>query len=138
MFGVFGTAAYHFTISPLGPGKATLISNAYVVNGAVLAVWILKERLTAAKLIGNVVAFAGLVMLIGLSPRDLSIVTGYELLALLGAFMAAATVIVIRQLTRTESSVADSSRMLWRSYLKVSTSRSTPRCAGTMKVGGTI
>jgi len=75
LFGVFGTAAYYFTISPLGPGKATLISNTYVVIAAVLAVWILKERLTAAKLIGNVVAFIGLVMLIGLSPRDLSIVS---------------------------------------------------------------
>ena len=104
MFGVLGTAAYYFTIAPLGPGKATLISNTYVVIGAVLAVWILKERLTAMKLFGNAVALIGLAMLIGLSPREFSIVTGYTLLALFGAFMAAATVIVIRQLTRTESS----------------------------------
>jgi drug/metabolite transporter (DMT)-like permease len=104
MFGVCGTAAYYFTIDPLGPGKATLISNTYVVMSAILAVWILKEQLTAAKLVGNVIAFIGLVMLIGISPQDLSVVTGYELLALFGALMAAATVIVIRQLTLTESS----------------------------------
>jgi drug/metabolite transporter (DMT)-like permease len=104
MFGVFGTAAYYFTIAPLGPGKATLISNTYVVMSAVLAVWILKEKLTTSKLLGNVVAFVGLVMLIGISPTELSVVTRHELLALFGALMAAATVIVIRQLTLTESS----------------------------------
>jgi drug/metabolite transporter (DMT)-like permease len=104
MFGVFGTAAYYFTIAPLGPGKATLISNTYVVMSAILAVWILKEKLTAAKFVGNVVAFVGLVMLLGVSPQDLSVVTRHEMLALFGALMAAATVIVIRQLTLTESS----------------------------------
>lgn len=104
MFGVFGTAAYYFTIDPLGPGKATLISNTYVVMSVLLAVWILREELTAARFVGNVIALIGLVMLIGVSTKDLSVVTRYEFLALFGALMAAATVIVIRQLTLTESS----------------------------------
>lgn len=104
LFGVLGTAAYYFTIAPLGPGKATLINNTYVVMSAVLAIWILKEKLTGAKVFGNVLALIGLVLLIGVSPTDLSVVTRYDLLALFGALMAAATVIVIRQLTLTETS----------------------------------
>ena len=34
LLGVLGTVAYYFTIAKLGPGKATLISNTYVVIAA--------------------------------------------------------------------------------------------------------
>lgn len=102
LFGVMGTMAYYLTVPALGPGKATLISNMYVVLAALLAVWILKESFTAGKLLGNGLAFIGLTLLIA-SPAQLTIFGWYELLAVFGAFMAAGTVIVIRKLTQTES-----------------------------------
>ena len=102
LLGVFGTVAYYFTIAELGPGKATLISNTYVVIAAVMAVWFLKEPFNTSKLLGNVVALIGLALLIA-SPTQLALFGWYEVLAVLGALAAAGTVIVIRQLTRTES-----------------------------------
>jgi drug/metabolite transporter (DMT)-like permease len=104
MIGVLGTAAYYFTIPPLGPGKATLISNTFVVISALMAVWFLKEKLTGPKLVGNLIAIVGLAMLIGVSPNELAVVSGYELLALFGAIAGAIAVLIIRQLTLTETS----------------------------------
>lgn len=102
LLGVLGTVAYYFTIPELGPGKATLISNTYVVIAALMAVWFFGESFGAGKLVGNALALIGLSLLIA-SPAQLAHFGWYEALAVVGAFAAAATVIVIRQLTRTES-----------------------------------
>jgi drug/metabolite transporter (DMT)-like permease len=90
LFGVLGSVAYYFTVPTLGAGKATLISNFYVVIAAVLAAFFLRERITVSKIGGNVIACCGLILLLGVT--------------LFGALMSAATVVVIRQLTQTESS----------------------------------
>jgi len=102
LFGVMGTIAYYLTGPALGPGKATLIGNMYVVIAALLAAWILKESFSSSKLLGNAVAFIGLALLLA-APTQLTTFGWYELLAVFGAFMAAGTVIVIRKLTQTES-----------------------------------
>jgi drug/metabolite transporter (DMT)-like permease len=102
ILGVLGTVAYYFTIAKLGAGKATLISNTYVVIAALLAVWLLKESFNASKLVANVLALIGLGLLIA-APGQLALFGWYEALAVLGAVAAAGTVIIIRQLTRTET-----------------------------------
>jgi drug/metabolite transporter (DMT)-like permease len=102
LLGVMGTIAYYLTIPALGPGKATLISNTYVVIAALMAVWFLKEAYSVGKFAGNVLAFLGLTLLIA-APGQLVHFGWYELLAVFGAIMAAATVIIIRKLTLTES-----------------------------------
>ena len=102
LLGVLGTIAYYLTIPELGPGKATLISNTYVVIAALMAVWFLNETLSAGKLVGNAFAFLGLILLIAM-PTQLVVFGWAEFLAVFGAFMAAGTVIVIRKLTLTES-----------------------------------
>ena len=102
LLGVMGTIAYYFTIEELGPGKATLISNTYVVIAALLAVWFLKESFSASKLAGNLLALIGLTLLLA-SPAQLGHFGWYEGLAVFGALMAAGTVIIIRELTRTET-----------------------------------
>ncbi len=102
LMGVLGTIAYYLTIPELGPGKATLISNTYVVISALMAVWFLHESFSASKLAGNVLAFLGLTLLIG-TPAQLFLFGWAESLAVFGALMAAGTVIVIRKLTLTES-----------------------------------
>lgn len=102
LLGVLGTIAYYFTIPALGPGKATLISNTYVVISALMAVWFLNESFSAGKLVGNLLAFLGLALLIA-TPAQLMHFGWYEVLAVFGAFMAAGTIIVIRKLTLTES-----------------------------------
>ena len=102
LLGILGTVAYYFTIPELGPGKATLISNTYVVLAALMAAWFLKESLTSGKLAGNALAIIGLMLLVA-SPSVMTTFGWYEALAVVGALAAAGTVIVIRELTRTES-----------------------------------
>lgn len=102
LLGVLGTVAYYFTVAKLGPGKATLISNTYVVIAALMAVWFLKESFGVSKLAGNTLAFIGLTLLIA-TPGQLLHFGWYEALAVCGALAAAGTVIIIRELTRTES-----------------------------------
>lgn len=102
LLGVLGTIAYYLTIPELGPGKATLINNTYVVISALMAAWFLKEAFSTGKLVGNALAFVGLALLIA-TPAQLVLFGWYESLAVFGALMAAGTVIVIRKLTLTES-----------------------------------
>jgi drug/metabolite transporter (DMT)-like permease len=102
LLGVLGTIAYYLTLPELGPGKATLIGNTYVVIAALMAVLFLKESFNTTKLAGNVLAFLGLALLVAY-PSESGLFGWYEALAIFGALMAAGTVIVIRKLTLTES-----------------------------------
>jgi drug/metabolite transporter (DMT)-like permease len=103
LLGVLGSIAYYLTVPELGVGKATLISCTYVVLAAVMAIWVLKERLSLSKICWLVIASCGVGLLVEISPSELSRVGFYDAVAIVGSFLAAGTVIVIRQLTRTES-----------------------------------
>jgi drug/metabolite transporter (DMT)-like permease len=104
VFGALGTAAYYTTIGPLGAGKATLIGNTWTVFAAIMAAFVLHERLGLVKLGGILLALFGLGLLTGMAPGALTQFGQYEVIALVGAVLAAAVVVVIRQLTRTETS----------------------------------
>ena len=101
VIGGVGVYLYYVTIVHLGVGRATFISNMYVVLGALLAVVLLKEPLTPALVIGSTVSLFGLALLtnvIGASPA----VGVYDFLAVLGALASAVVIVTIRQLHRTE------------------------------------
>jgi drug/metabolite transporter (DMT)-like permease len=104
VLGALGTAAYYTTIGPLGAGKATLIGNTWTIFAAIMAAFVLHERLGLVKLFGILLALAGLSLLTGLAPGTIAQFGHHELIALTGAVLAAAVVVVIRQLTRTETS----------------------------------
>jgi drug/metabolite transporter (DMT)-like permease len=104
ILGAFGTAAYYLTLPELGAGKATLIGNTWVIWSAILAVFVLGELLTLRKVIGTAIAVVGIVFLMGLQGGDFTHLGRYELLAISGALVAAAVVVIIRQLTLTETS----------------------------------
>jgi drug/metabolite transporter (DMT)-like permease len=104
VLGAFGTAAYYLTIGPLGAGKATLIGNTWCVFAAIMAAFVLHEKLGVVKVLGIALAIAGLALLTGMTSGSLVVFGKYEAIALGGAVMAAAVVVVIRQLTRTETS----------------------------------
>ncbi len=103
VLGAFGTAAYYLTLPVLGAGKATLIGNTWVIWSALLAVFLLKEHLAKRQLVGIFVAISGLVLLTGSDAHGVRGHAFYELIAIAGALVAAVTVVVIRQLTRSES-----------------------------------
>lgn len=104
ILGALGTAAYYVTIGPLGAGKATLIGNTWCVFAAIMAAFVLHERLGLLKVGGIVLALGGLALLTGMTPGSLAVFGKHEMIALTGAVLAAAVVVVIRQLTRTETS----------------------------------
>lgn len=104
IMGGLGTAAYYSTVGPLGVGKATLIGNTWCVFAAIMAVFVLHERLSIGKLLGIVAALGGLGLLTGLETGTLTAIGYWEIVSLIGALLAAAVVVVIRQLTATETS----------------------------------
>lgn len=104
VLGALGTAAYYITIGPLGAGKATLIGNTWCVFAAIMAAFVLHEKLGVMKVLGIALALSGLALLTGMTPGSLVVFGKHETIALTGAVLAAAVVVVIRQLTRTESS----------------------------------
>jgi drug/metabolite transporter (DMT)-like permease len=104
VLGAIGTACYYITIGPLGAGKSTLIGNTWCVFAAIMAAFVLHERLGLVKIFGILFAMTGLGLLTGMAPGTLAEFGHHEMIALIGAVLAAAVVVVIRQLTRTETS----------------------------------
>jgi drug/metabolite transporter (DMT)-like permease len=104
VLGALGTAAYYITIGPLGAGKATLIGNTWCVFASIMAAFVLHEKLGVVKVLGILLAIFGLGLLTGMTPGTLAQFGHHEMIALIGAVLAAAVVVVIRQLTRTETS----------------------------------
>jgi drug/metabolite transporter (DMT)-like permease len=104
VFGGLGTAAYYFSIGHMGAGKATLVGNTWCVFSAVMAMIVLGEKLTRGKAAGIAITLGGLALLTGLAPGTLGTFGQWELVALVGALLAAAVVVMIRQLTATETS----------------------------------
>lgn len=103
VMGAFGTAAYYFSVGPLGAGKSTLIGNTWTVWAAILAAVVLHERLGLVKFLGILIAVSGLVLLTDISPNSLMHDGKWELLSLGGAILSALVIVVIRQLTLTET-----------------------------------
>lgn len=101
VLGGIGVYLYYLTIVHLGAGRATFISNTYVVMGALLAVVVLKEPFTPALIVGAVVSLGGLALLTG-GGLALPATGFYDFLALLGALASAIVIVTIRQLHRTE------------------------------------
>ena len=98
-----GVYVTYLAVVKAGAGRATFINNTYVVWGALLAVWVLKEHLRRAVLTGGVLALAGLALLTNIfsTANHPSI---YDGVAVLSALLSAYVVVTIRQLHATEHS----------------------------------
>ena len=101
LVGGAGVYAFYLTVVHLGAGRATFINNTYVIFGALMAVWILGERLRVPLAIGSFAALAGLALLTN-AFADGSHANGYDLLAVIAAVASAYVVVTIRQLHATE------------------------------------
>lgn len=101
VIGGIGVYLYYVTIVHLGAGRATFISNTYVVMGALLAVVLLKEPLTPTLMIGSAVSLFGLALLTNVMTAHPA-VGFYDMLGMLGALASAVVIVTIRQLHRTE------------------------------------
>lgn len=101
LVGGIGVYGYYLTVVRLGAGRATFIGNTYVIFGALLAVWMLKERFNGALAVGSVAALTGLALLTNAFGAGAH-VNRYDLLAVAVACASAYVVVTIRQLHATE------------------------------------
>jgi drug/metabolite transporter (DMT)-like permease len=101
LVGGLGVLGYYYTVAQLGAGRATFINNTYVIWGALLAVWILRERIRPALLVGAVITLVGLSFLT--HPFDVQHgLNRFDALALLIAIGSGWIVVTIRQLHHRE------------------------------------
>jgi drug/metabolite transporter (DMT)-like permease len=104
VLGGLSTACFYLSIGPLGAGKATLIGTTWPAFAALAAVFFLGEPLSPARAAGIALALGGLALLTGTAGAVLAPPGLWEGIGLAGAIMAAAVILFIRQLIRTESS----------------------------------
>ncbi len=99
--GGFGVYLTYLTVVRLGAGRAIFIGNTYMIWGALLAAWMLREKLKPSVLVGGATALGG----IGLLTNAFSTTAHpgiYDLLAFVAAWLSAYVVVTIRQLHETE------------------------------------
>ena len=95
--GGIGVWAYYLTVVHLGAGRATFINNTYVIFGALLAVYVLKERFRGALATGSIAAVAGLALLTNAFSSGFH-ATVYDAVAIACAWGSAYVVVTIRLL----------------------------------------
>lgn len=104
VLGCLSTAAYYWTVPVMGPGKATIFCHTYVVFAAIIAAFLLKEALPWIRVVWLAIAMGGIVLLSGARWGGAECAFGAaEVVALLGAALAAVAVVLIRQLTVVHS-----------------------------------
>lgn len=101
LVGGIGVYITYLAVVKLGAGRATFIGNSYVIWGALLAAWMLKEKLQPSVLIGGVAALTGIGLLTNVFSAGASPGV-YDLLAVVSALLSAYVVVTIRQLHATE------------------------------------
>jgi drug/metabolite transporter (DMT)-like permease len=101
--GGFGVYITYLAIVKAGAGRATFINNTYVVWGALLAAWLLREKLRPAVLTGSVIALTGIALLTNILSAAAH-PTVYDGVAVLSALLSGYVVVTIRQLHATEHS----------------------------------
>lgn len=101
--GGFGVYVTYLAVVKAGAGRATFINNTYVVWGALLAAWLLREKLRPAVITGGVLALLGLALLTNIFAAG-SHASFYDGVAVVSALLSAYVVVTIRQLHATEHS----------------------------------
>jgi drug/metabolite transporter (DMT)-like permease len=99
--GGIGVYVTYLAVVKIGAGRATFIGNTYVIWGALLAAWLLKEKLRPAVIIGGVAALAGIGLLTNFFAAGARL-DPYDLVAVAGAVLSTWVVVTIRQLHATE------------------------------------
>ena len=101
LIGAVGVYLTYLCVVKLGAGRATFIGNTYPIWGALLAAWMLREKLKPAVLVGGVAAIAGIGLLTNVFSANAH--PGiYDLLAVVAALLSAYVVVTIRQLHGSE------------------------------------
>ncbi|MGC6465560.1 MAG: DMT family transporter [Akkermansiaceae bacterium] len=101
ILGAGGVVIYYLTIIELGAARAVVINLTYPIFAALLAAIVLKESLGLSRLTWIITGFIGLMIFMGPEALDRGL-SGYDLLAVGGALLAASVVVLIRTLHQSE------------------------------------
>ena len=101
ILGAGGILIFYITMIELGAARAMVLNITYPIFGTLMAAFFLKERLSAPRLFWIITGFIGLAIFLSekTSQEGFNL---YDLLALVGALLAAGVVVLIRKLNRTE------------------------------------
>ncbi|MFN2166886.1 MAG: DMT family transporter [Anaerolineae bacterium] len=103
LLGGAGVTIFYASIVHLGLAKGTVISYSYPIFAALIGAATIGEHLGGRQVSAIAVAFVGLVLTVGGNWTDLGAVGGMEALALLGAVLAGAVIVIIRKLRETDT-----------------------------------
>ena len=98
-----GVYVTYLAVVKAGAGRATFINNTYVVWGALLAAWVLHEKMRPAEITGGICALVGLALLTNIFAAGAH-PSIYDGVAVCSALLSAYVVVTIRQLHATEHS----------------------------------
>ena len=100
---------FYLSISKLGIGKGTVLSQAYPIFAAIFSFFILKEKLSFCRILAILFAFFGIYLMQVKTASDLYNFSGfglYEYLAVLSSVLAGFVVVLIKKLHNTDSTYA--------------------------------
>ena len=113
VIGAITIVILYITITKLGAGRAIILNLTYPLFGAILAALFMKEPLTLRHLACLIAGLAGLTLFLAPTMTHTAI-NYYDLLALVGAFLAAIVVMLIRHLRHTSHpSTIYASQCVW-------------------------
>ena len=99
--GALGTVAFYISVIELGAGRAVVINLTYPIFASVIAAVWLKEAVSRSAMLWMAVGLGGLVLFLS-DGGQLQRPSGYDLLALGGAFGSGWVVVIIRRLRHEE------------------------------------
>lgn len=99
--GGIGIYLTYLCVVKIGAGRAVFIGNTYVIWGALLAAWLLHEKLRPSVVVGGLAALVGIGLLTNVFSGHAA-PSLYDGVAVLGALLSAWVVVTIRQLHHSE------------------------------------
>lgn len=96
----------YFSIVKIGVAKATVFVYSYPIFATLFSVIVFKEKVKLIQWFFVMMAFVGIVLLSVKEGLDVSQISIYELLALLGSLMSAISVILVKKLHSSDSSTS--------------------------------
>jgi drug/metabolite transporter (DMT)-like permease len=99
--GSLSLAAFYITIHRMGASRATVINLSYPIFATIIAMVVVKERVSGKAMLWIFTGFCGLVVFLGAQSLHLSISTD-DLLGIFGAAGAGLVVVLVRKLIQSE------------------------------------
>ena len=96
----------YFSIVKLGVGKATVFVYSYPIFVTIFSIFFFKEKIKLAQWLFVIMAFFGIILLSAKEGFDVTQISIYEILAILGSLLSAISIIMVKKLHDSDSSAS--------------------------------